>query len=1012
MTSPSVPNLVRRLMRGFVVVTAVLGVASVVLAIVLVAAGASPMIFRSGSMSPTIPAGSIGFSRSVPASAVRVGDVVTVKVDGARVTHRVISLDRHDDVALLQLKGDANSAADRTIYPVRDVPRTWFSVPYLGSFVHWLGSPVGGLFLAAYLLLAFAVIDRWNRDAGRRSLQSSATTMGAGILRTRALALGTATLTLAGAGFGGWVLPTWAIWTDNVAASGATISTGTWDVAAPTSSVTNVTPVANAAGWYKSNITVTLSATDPAPSSGVAGIHYKLNGGTEQVLSGSTGTVTITTEGTNTLEFWAVDNAGFTESPHNNLSYKLDKTPPPAPAFTSITSDTGSSATDLKTSTISQTLSGTAEANSTVTVIQNGTVLGTATASGTGAFTYGPVTLTAGTNTFTATAKDVADNVSPVSAGYVVVLDTVAPNSVVISPNDSTWHNSGAWTVTASDALTGVASISTRLGAGAYTTVSASNGVPISPATLPDGTNTVQAYATDVAGVSSSASPATATIKVDTVKPTAVLNLTGTAGNTPWRLTGAANVVGSDATSGVEHVEYQVDSGAFTSLASGAGFTIPDGAHTITYRAVDFAGNVGVNASQSVSIDSTAPTTTVAVTPTPNSAGWDKASATVTLTPTDPTPGSGLASVKYRTTLNGGAPSGYTTLVGPTYVVPAITAQGTTVVEYQSTDVAGNVETLKSISVKVDTVLPTAALALTGPAGTSPWRLAGTATITGTDATSGVDHVEYQLDGAGSFLSVASGATFVIPEGTHTLTYRAVDVAGNTGTNVGPVSVSIDSAVPVLSNPLPPSGTTTADWTTSSCVASGSGSSQMCVDADDPTPGSGFSATSVKFTLVRTLGAVTTCWNGSTFVAGSACGTSTMAPFAGSQYISSSLSASNMTNGSYTATFTATDVAGNAATPLTVSFTVVTATLTKPAPALSCNTPSSGTDTVTWGAISGATSYTVTWYDSSNSRKSLTTSSLSAQITPIFGPNGGHPVTVTANGPGGTVSPPGTVTKC
>ncbi|MFL6154751.1 MAG: signal peptidase I [Marmoricola sp.] len=990
MISPTVRTNAQRAARAFVVVTAGLGIASLLFAAVLIVAGARPMIFRSGSMSPTIPTGSMGFTRSVPASDVRVGDVVTVKVDGARVTHRVIALDRHGDVALLELKGDGNRAADRTIYPVRDVPRTWFSVPFAGSFVQWLGSPVGGLALAAYLLFAFAVIDGWTRRSLRRAVPAG---LGIGPVQTRVLAAATATLTLVGAGFGGWVMPTWATWADTVDVAGPTISTGTWDVAAPISAVTNATPAANAAGWYKANITVTLGASDPAPSSGVAGIHYKLNNGTEQVISGASGTVVISTEGTNTLEFWAVDNAGFVESPHNSIVYKLDKTPPPAPVFTAISNDTGTSSTDRITSGTTQTLTGTAEANSSVTVKQGSTVLGNATTSGSGTFTFGPVTLTAGTNTFTATATDIADNTGPASAGFDVVLDDVAPNSVTISPNDSAWHNSGAWTVTASDALSGVVSVSARVGAGSFVSSVATNGVAVPQSALSDGVNTVQAYATDRAGVSSSAAPATATIKVDTVKPTASLTLAPVA-NAPWRLSGSATVSGTDAggaaASGVEHVEYKIDSGAFISSTSGTasvGLVIPDGVHTITYRAVDFAGNVTADASQSVSIDSVAPSTTAAVSAAPNAAGWNKVAPTVTFTPSDAT--STVANVKYRTTLNGGTPSVFTTLTGP-YATAAITGQGTTLVEFQATDVAGNVESLKSISVKVDTGLPTATLTFSGNAGNSPWFLTGTAKIDGLDTISGVDHVEYQVDGAGAVFTATSGVNFTIPDGTHTITYWAVDVAGNAGTGVVSSSFKIDSVAPSLTNPLPADGSTGTSWSALDCSAR---TNQLCVNATDATSGL-VVASPVQVQLLRTSG-TTQCWNGPTasFVNGTACAANQMTSTTGSQFATTTVTAAQMTAGTYKATYTAKDVAGNTAT-LVTTFTIAAA----PVITACSRDTGSGDITVTWTGVVGATSYSLKLSNPSSTITNVT----SPYTTTTLAKNSTGTVIVTAVLPSGS----------
>ena len=63
-------------------------------------------------------------------------------------------------------------------------------------------------------------------------------------------------------------------------------------------------------------------------------------------------------------------------------------------------------------------LTGTAEANSTVTVFDGATLLGTATADSTGAWSYTTSPLQNGPHAFTATATDAAGNTSPVSPLY------------------------------------------------------------------------------------------------------------------------------------------------------------------------------------------------------------------------------------------------------------------------------------------------------------------------------------------------------------------------------------------------------------------------------------------------------------------------------------------------------------------------------------------------------------------------------------------------------------------
>ena len=82
------------LVETVLTVGALAGVLCVVVAIVSVAFGLSPLVVRSGSMSPTIATGDIAIARSVPANDVRIGDIVSVtRPDGTRVTHRVTTID-------------------------------------------------------------------------------------------------------------------------------------------------------------------------------------------------------------------------------------------------------------------------------------------------------------------------------------------------------------------------------------------------------------------------------------------------------------------------------------------------------------------------------------------------------------------------------------------------------------------------------------------------------------------------------------------------------------------------------------------------------------------------------------------------------------------------------------------------------------------------------------------------------------------------------------------------------
>src|SRR5262249_16277410 len=77
------------------------------------------------------------------------------------------------------------------------------------------------------------------------------------------------------------------------------------------------------------------------------------------------------------------------------------------------------------------TLTGTAQANSTVKVYDGTTLLGSAVANSSGAWTYTTAALVNGAHSLTATATDAAAHTSAASAPLSVTVDTVAPNAPV-----------------------------------------------------------------------------------------------------------------------------------------------------------------------------------------------------------------------------------------------------------------------------------------------------------------------------------------------------------------------------------------------------------------------------------------------------------------------------------------------------------------------------------------------------------------------------------------------------
>lgn len=91
----------------------------------------------------------------------------------------------------------------------------------------------------------------------------------------------------------------------------------------------SITPFPNIAAWNNSDITITLTATDNEGGSGVKEIHYALTGAVneDKVVPGQTAQIVLKTEGTTTISYYTLDNAGNKDET-KSLILNLDKTAP------------------------------------------------------------------------------------------------------------------------------------------------------------------------------------------------------------------------------------------------------------------------------------------------------------------------------------------------------------------------------------------------------------------------------------------------------------------------------------------------------------------------------------------------------------------------------------------------------------------------------------------------------------------------------------------------------------
>jgi len=130
------------------------------------------LIVRSGSMSPTIPTGSIVFYTKLDSSKVKVGDIIVFNKPGSaneKVTHRVYKLGQSQTGPYFLTKGDANGTPDDWRVPA--VGTGWiarFHIPRAGYALVYLQSTLARLLLLvipAILLGAITLYEIWQDRA-------------------------------------------------------------------------------------------------------------------------------------------------------------------------------------------------------------------------------------------------------------------------------------------------------------------------------------------------------------------------------------------------------------------------------------------------------------------------------------------------------------------------------------------------------------------------------------------------------------------------------------------------------------------------------------------------------------------------------------------------------------------------------------------------------------------------------------------------------------------------------
>ncbi|MFV8455990.1 VCBS domain-containing protein, partial [Vibrio owensii] len=524
-------------------------------------------------------------------------------------------------------------------------------------------------------------------------------------------------------------------------------------------------------------------------------------------------------QGSNTVSVRQTDIAGNVSTP-TSLTFTYDAQTVAPSIDMKASTDSGVSTTDDLTNIHTPIITGTAEANSAISITdETGKVIATGTANSSGVYQLTTSDIAEGKHTLTVSSTDVAGN--QISASLPVEVDYTAPTISNVNLKTETTHQptfSGTVSLDTTSVDIVIKSGSTIIET-LHATLDGKGGYSVDATNLPDHSYTAYIQATDKAG-NSTASGYAGTFdrfSVDTHASAPTISFESTGADNLYNATEVASGAASTITSTIHlpsdaHPKdtltingqsHQITDAEF--LAKSVNIEVAPGA-SITASITDKNGNT------STVTNATAPSADITVAPLQVSLTHDTGGNSSDLITND-----GSLTIAGQ---EAGATVEYSTDNGHTWTSSFTPQQGSNTVSVRQTDTAGNVSTETSVSFTLDNTVNAPAVTLLKDTGrhsiNTPDLITADSRLS--IQTEAGAKVEYSNDGGHTWTTV-----FNPVEGVNDLQVRQTDIAGNVSpathfsftldTTPGTVTVnpiSQDNALNAVENnqPLVITGTT------------------------------------------------------------------------------------------------------------------------------------------------------------------------------------------------------------
>jgi len=376
----------------------------------------------------------------------------------------------------------------------------------------------------------------------------------------------------------------------------------------------------------------------------------------------------------------------------------------------------------------------------------------------------------------------IPSGIGAIESARVILVSQPTVNTVPTFTNQTTLSFSGTKPANTSIWVNGVQKIA----------LSSSTSWSYTETLVGDGLKSFSIVAKDSLGNQSNVVSRSTTL--DTTIPTGAININSGA-LYALSTTVTLNLSAADTGSGIDKMSFSTNNSTWTTAeayAASKSFTLPigDGVKTIYVKFYDKAGNLSAVYSKSITLDTLPPTGTIQVN---NGATAVKSTAvTLNLSATDASGISQMSfssdNITYTTPQTYGANKSWTFSTG----------DGNKTVYVKFLDKSGRWSTPISVTVLLDTVLPTGTINInSGAAYTNSTTV--TLNLSGIDAASGIDKMSFSTNNSTwTALEVyATSKSFTLPtgDGSKTVYVKFYDRAGNQS-SVYSKSISLDTVIP------------------------------------------------------------------------------------------------------------------------------------------------------------------------------------------------------------------------